>query len=191
MTAAPKLKTYEDLLGIPEDVHGEIHAGELVISAAPLPGHGRTQRSLGHFIGGPFDDDFDGPDGWWIFSEVDVRFTLHDVVRPDLAGWRRSRLPHPDSTRPFELAPDWICEILSPSNEHHDRVFKQQLYARHGVPFYWIVDPEEGLVEAYVLQSGSWIVAGTYGRTTVARIPPFEAIELPVGRLFFPPKPTP
>lgn len=187
MTAAPKLKTYEDLLGFPEDVHAEIHAGELVTFSPPLPEHGRAQRTLGRFIGGPFDDDTDGPDGWWIIPEVDIRFGLHDITRPDVAGWRRARLPSPKGMRPIDVVPDWICEVLSPSNARHDRVFKHQLYARHGVSHYWLVDPAEQILEAYVLQSGQWIVAGTYDRDSLARIPPFEAVELPVGRLFFPP----
>lgn len=189
MTAAPKLKTYDDLLGLPEGVHAEIHAGEIVTFAPPLPEHGRAQQALGSYVGRPLDHDHDGPDGWWIIPEVDVRFTLHDIVRPDVAGWRRSRLASPRGVRPIDVVPDWICEVLSPSNERRDRVFKRQLYARHGVPHYWLVNPAEEILEAYVLQSGTWIVAGTYDRDAVARLPPFEAVELPVGRLFFPPSP--
>lgn len=191
MTAAPKLNTYEDLLGIPEGVHAELHAGELVTFTGGLPEHGRAQRGIGSYIGRPFDDEYDGPGGWWITPEIDVRFTLHDIVRPDLAGWRRTRLPSPKGVRPIDVVPNWICEVLSPSNERHDRVFKQQLYARHGVPNYWLVDPIEEILEAYILQNGAWTVAGTYDRDAVARIPPFEAVELPVGRLFFPAAPPP
>jgi Uma2 family endonuclease len=190
MTAAPKLKTYDDLLGLPEGVHAEIHAGELVTFAPPMPEHGRAQQVIGGYIGLPFDSG-DGPGGWWIIPEVDVRFGLHDVVRPDLSGWRRTRLPSPKGVRPIDVVPDWICEILSPSNARHDRVFKRQLYARHGVPHYWLVNPVEELLEAHVLQNGAWIIAGTYDRDAVARIPPFEAVELPVGRLFYPAVPSP
>ena len=186
MEAARKLKTYEDLLDLPEGVHAELHAGELVTQPGGLPDHSRVQRSMSRFIGGPFDDDSDGPTGWWILLEIDVRFTRHDVTRPDLAGWRRARLPSPSGVRPVDVVPDWICEVLSPSNARHDRVFKTQLYARHGVPYYWLVDPAERTLEAYVLKDSQWLVAGTWDDTAVARVPPFEAVELPVGRLFFP-----
>jgi Uma2 family endonuclease len=190
MEAARKLKTYDDLLDLPEGVYAELHAGELVTQPGALPEHGRVQGGLLRFIGGPFDDDTDGPDGWWILLETDVRFTPHDVTRPDLAGWRRARLPSPAGVRPIDVVPDWICEVLSPSNARHDRVFKQRLYARHGVPYYWLVDPAERTLEAYVLKDSQWLVAGVWDDTAVARVPPFEAVELPVGRLFFPPPAT-
>ena len=188
--AARKLKTYEDLLDLPEDVHAELHAGELVAQPGSLPKHGRVQRSVGRFIGGPYDDDTDGPDGWWILPEVDVRFSRHDVTRPDLAGWRRARLPSPEDVRPIDVVPDWICEILSPSNARHDRVFKARLYAQHGVPYYWLIDPAERTLEAYVLKDSQWLRAGAWDDTEVARVPPFEDVELPIGRLFFPRPPT-
>lgn len=118
--------------------------------------------------------------------EVDVRLTPHDVVRPDLAGWRRERLPEPWDERPIDVAPDWICEVLSPPNVSHDRVTKRHLYARHGVPHYWIVDPEARTLEAFALREGTWMDAGSYDDRAAARIPPFEQIELEVGRLFPP-----
>ncbi|MDC0717271.1 Uma2 family endonuclease [Nannocystis bainbridge] len=190
MEAARKLKTYEDLLAIPEEVRAELLAGEIIAQPGGLSDHSRVQRSMSRFIGGPFDDDTDGPDGWWIFLEMDVRFTRHDVTRPDLVGWRRSRLPAPAGMRPIDVVPDWICEVLSPSNARHDRVFKARLYAEHGVPYYWLIDPAERTLEAYVLRDSQWLRAGAWDDTEVARVPPFEAIELPVGRLFFPRPPT-
>lgn len=190
MEAARKLKTYEDLLAIPEEVRAELLAGEIVAQPSGLPKHGRVQLAMGRFIAGPFDGDVDGPDGWWILQEIDIRFTRHDVTRPDLAGWRRSRLVDPEDVRPIDVVPDWICEVLSPSNARHDRVFKARLYAEHGVPYYWLIDPAERTLEAYVLRDSQWLRAGAWDDTEVARVPPFEAIELPVGRLFFPRPPT-
>nr|WP_276598876.1 Uma2 family endonuclease [Nannocystis sp. SCPEA4] len=178
------------MLDLPEDVHAELCAGELVTQPSGLPEHGHVQLGMGRFIKGPFGDDTDGPGGWWILQEIDVRFTRHDVTRPDVAGWRRARLPSPAGLRPIEVVPDWICEVLSPSNARHDRVFKARLYAAHGVPYYWLVDPAERTLEAYVLKDSQWLVAGTWDDTAVARVPPFEAVELPVGRLFFPRPPT-
>ncbi len=143
------------------------------------------------FIGGPYDDDDGrgGPGGWWILLEVDVRLSPHDVVRPDLAGWRRERLPRPWDMRPIDAVPDWLCEIVSPSNASVDRVRKRELYARHGVPYYWLVDPGQRRLEALRLDADrhASIEIGAYDDASVARIAPFEEVELEVQRLF-PPK---
>jgi Uma2 family endonuclease len=120
--------------------------------------------------------------------EVDVEIGPHDVVGPDLAGWRRARLPQPDH-RPIHVIPDWICEITSPSTAARDRVAKRNLYARHGVKHYWLVDPDARTLEALALRDGTWVDAGTFDETALARIPPFEAVELPVGRIFLPTNP--
>ncbi|MBI4953655.1 MAG: Uma2 family endonuclease [Myxococcales bacterium] len=151
-----------------------------------MPRHAKSAGAIRRFVGGPFDDDDDsgGPGGWWIFADVDVGLGA-DVVRPDLSGWRRERLPEPD-VRPIAVTPGWVCEILSPSNEAHDRVHERHLYAEHGVRHYWIVDPEARTLEAFVLASGRWVDAGSFDEAALARVPPFEAIELPVGRLFLP-----
>ncbi|MBI2894873.1 MAG: Uma2 family endonuclease [Deltaproteobacteria bacterium] len=193
MKPAAKLATYEDLLALPVDVHAEIVGGEIVVMPAGLPRHGHVQLALGRHIGGPFDGDDGrgGPGGWWILLEVDVRFDRHEVVRPDVAGWLRPRLPDPWDQRPIDVVPDWICEVVSPSNQAHDRVRKRHLYARCGVPFYWIVDPSERTLEALRLVDGVWTDAGSHDHGSIARVPPFEAIELEVGRLFPPLSPAP
>ena len=183
---ASRPPTYADLLASPDDVRAEILNGEIVALPAPRPRHSRPQRALGHFIGGPFDDDdgFGGPGGWWIFVEVDIQLGA-EVVRPDLSGWRRARLPEPD-VRPMTVVPDWVCEIVSERYEARDRVTKKHLYAAHGVAHYWLVDPQARTLEAFSLVDGRWFDAGTFDETAVARIPPFEAVELPIGRLFLP-----
>ncbi len=107
-----------------------------------------------------------------------------DIVRPDLFGWRRERLVEPDS-RPIEVPPDWVCEVLSESNEAHDRVTKRRLYASHGISHYWIVDPEARTLEALALEAGRWVDAGSFDESAVARVAPFTGVELPIGRLFF------
>ncbi len=197
MTAAPKRLGYEDLVRLGEGRHHEIVAGMLDEKASPSPAHGRAQRSLAGFVGGPFDDEDGrgGPGGWWILTEVEVALAASDIVRPDLVGYRRERLPHPDLERPIRLAPDWICEIVSVSDARRDRVVKADLYAAHGVPFYWLVSPEERVLEAYELERAAsggqgerrkWVRLGAWGDGEVARIAPFEAIELEVGRVFLP-----
>ena len=125
MQPARKLATYDDLLRLGDETRVEFVGGDIVARTAPLARHSNAQRALGRFIGGPFHDDhgFGGPGGWWIFLDVDVRFTAHDVVRPDVAGWRRERLPQPN-VRPIDVVPDWVCEVLSPSTAARDRVYK-------------------------------------------------------------------
>src|SRR5258708_2837802 len=110
MNPARKMATWEDLLALPEDTRAEVIAGSVVTPPAPLPRHARAQRALGSFLGRPFDDDDGrgGPGGWWILLEVDVRLASHDIVRPDLAGWRRAKLPSPWDVRPIAVVPDWI-----------------------------------------------------------------------------------
>jgi Uma2 family endonuclease len=187
-SSVPKLATYEDLLAVPDRVRAEVLSGAVVTAPAPLPRHSHVQGSTRRFIGGPFQDDDGrgGPGGWWIFVEVDIALGRHDIVRPDLSGWRRERLPRPGSVRPIEVVPDWICEILSPATATRDRVQKRNLYARAGVPHYWLIDPEARVLEALALRDGAWLEAGVYDDASTARDPPFEAIELEVGRLFLP-----
>ncbi len=182
------LATYSDLRALSDDRRAEVLGGEIVFSPAPLPRHSRVQRAAGRFLGGPFDDDdgHGGPGGWWIFVEVDIALGPHDIVRPDLAGFRRERLPRPGKIRPIEVVPDWVCEVLSPSSAARDRVTKRHLYAQAGIPYYWLIDPEARVLEALMLRDGVWVEFGVYDDAANARIAPFEAIELDVGRLFLP-----
>lgn len=190
MDPARRRATYEDLLRLSDDIRAEIIDGDITLLPAPRPRHSKSQGSLRHFLGGPFDDDdgHGGPGGWWIFVEVDIALGDH-VVRPDLSGWRRQRLREPDQ-RPIPVAPDWICEILSESNAAHDRVTKRRIYAEHGVTHYWIVDPEARTLEAFTLDGRRWVDAGSFDETAIARIEPFDAVELPIGRLFLPRTPA-
>lgn len=182
------MATYEELLSLPEEARAEVLAGEVIASPSPLPRHAKAQGALRRFIGGPFDDDDGrgGPGGWWILLEVDVRLGPHDIVRPDLAGWLRERLPDPWDARPIDVVPDWICEIISPSNAAQDRVVKRNLYAERGVGFYWIVDPAERTLDALRLEGDHWVVHGGFTDGVIARVEPFEAVELEIERLFPP-----
>lgn len=186
--AAARLATYADLLDLPNDVRAEILAGRIVTLPAPWPRHSKAQGALRRFIGGPFDDDHGhgGPGGWGIFVEVDVQLGPHDVVRPDLSGWRRERLPDPGDERPILVAPDWVCEVLSPGTETRDRTTKRDLYAEHAVPYYWLLDPGARTLEAFELVGARWVLLGAYDENAVVRVPPFVEVELPVGRLFLP-----
>lgn len=190
MTAVRSLATYDDLLALPEDARGEVVHGAVHVHPSPLPRHAKVQGALRRYIGGPFDDDdgAGGPGGWWILLEVDVQLSPHDIVRPDLAGWRRERLPQPWDQRPIDVVPDWICEVTSPSNARHDRVTKARLYLESGVAHLWLVDPDTRVLEALVREDQRWVEAGRFSDGDRARIPPFEDVELDVARLFPPQK---
>lgn len=187
--AALKLATWDDLealTGVPEGTNVEIVDGELVLTPRSASSSGRTQGGLYHLVGGPFDFDPDGPGGWWIVIEPEVELDRNQVLIPDLAGWRRERLPRLPDSRPVRVRPDWVCEVLSPSTERLDRLRKANAYLRAGVPHYWLVSVPGRLLEALEAQGDRWVRMGAYSDGDVVRIPPFEAVELDVGRLFPP-----
>ncbi len=177
---------WEDILAAPEGMKAEVLGGELILHPRPRPRHGRAQSLLSGRIGIPYDLGEGGPGGWWIVTEPDVVFGPHDVVSPDLAGWRRQRLPELPDDQPIALAPDWVCEVMSPSSTQRDRVLKADLYLRHGVPHYWLLDLAARSLEAYGAEAGRWVRLGAWLPGQRAAIPPFEQAELEVGNFFAP-----
>ena len=113
--------TFDDLVKLPDNLVAEILHGELHASPRPALRHSRTERSLGSAIGGPYNDGIGGPGGWWILAEPELHLGA-DVLVPDLAGWRRTRMPEVPDAVYATIAPDWVCEILSPSTAKIDRV---------------------------------------------------------------------
>ncbi len=186
MSGTESPATYEDLLALPEDERAEIIAGEVVTLPSGLPEHGWSQGWLFSLVGRPGrgGDGTGGDSGWWVLLELDVRLGPNEVVRPDLSGWRQERLPSPWGTRPIDVVPAWLCEVLSPSNASHDRVTKREGYARHGVPGCWVVDPAEASLEVLELVDGLWRQVGLHGPGEVVRLPPFEDVSLDLSELF-------
>ncbi|MFN8094658.1 MAG: Uma2 family endonuclease [Vicinamibacteria bacterium] len=150
-------------------------------SAAARPTHGAVQGLVFADLAGPFYRGRGGPGRWWLVVEPDVELGPNDIVVPDLAGWRRTRLPDLPAERPVRLAPDWVCEVASPRNKWSDRGRKADLYLRASVPHYWIVDPEERTLEAFEARDGAWLRLGAWTDGDEPRIPPFEAIAFDVG----------
>jgi Putative restriction endonuclease len=181
---AQRVARYEDILALPENLVGEIIAGELHTHPRPAPRHTRAYSALGYTIGGPFDGGIGGPGGWWILDEPEIHLG-EQVLVPDLAGWRRDRMPEFPETAWFELAPDWVCEILSPSTARTDRALKMPIYAAEGVRHLWLVDPDARTLEVYGLQdSGHWLLLETLKEDDGVRQPPFEAISFALGSLW-------
>jgi Uma2 family endonuclease len=177
-----KRATYQDVLNAPENKVAEILDGDLFLSPRPASRHTVASSRIGRVLG-PFDDDPAGPGGWWILDGPELHFG-EDVLVPDLAGWRRDRMPAIADVAFFTLSPDWVCEVLSPSTARIDRRRKLPIYARAGIPFAWLVDPVDRLVEVLQLRDGVWSIAGVRGDTEVARLDPFGAIEVALARLW-------
>jgi len=180
---AKKSATYDDLLALPPNLVGEILDGELVVSPRPASLHARAASRLGMDIGGPFDRGRGGPGGWVILDEPELHI-VGQVMVPDLAGWRRERMPEMPDVSFFELAPDWICEVLSPATATIDRSRKMRHYADAGVGHLWLVDPRVKTIEVYRLDGSGWRVVETYAGEVGVRAEPFDAIELDLGSLW-------
>ncbi|MCL4810469.1 MAG: Uma2 family endonuclease, partial [Thermoanaerobaculia bacterium] len=123
MSSLPKCRgaPYEDLVALPEDVLGQIVDGELHATPRPAIDHQRASSILGVRLGDPFDVGGGDPGGWWIVDEPEIHLG-RDVLVPDLAGWRRERLPALPREAFFTLAPDWVCAVPSPSTARLDRL---------------------------------------------------------------------
>jgi Uncharacterized protein conserved in cyanobacteria len=176
MTAtAQKLATYEDLFDLPEHIVGEIIHGQLITHPRPAPRHIVASSAIGDELVGPFQKGRGGPGGWWILDEPELHLGL-DILVPDLAGWRRERLPTMPDTAFFTLPPDWVCEVLSPDTARIDRVDKMPIYATQGVPFLWLIDPISRTLEVFVLREGRWSLEHVYQQDDEMRAVPFEAV---------------
>lgn len=180
---AERFATYEDLFDLPETLVGEIINGRLVTHPRPAPKHARAYSILGSRITAPYDEGTGGPGGWWILDEPEIHID-GDILVPDIAGWRRDRMPKLPDTAWFELAPDWLCEILSPSTARVDRVEKLPIYARWGVKNVWLVDPDLRTLEAFENVDGRWLLAATLKDDDAVSLPPFDAISFSLGGLW-------
>jgi Uma2 family endonuclease len=175
--------TYQDVLDAPPTMVAELIGGALHLHPRPASPHARASSVLGGRIGGPFDWNNDGPGGWWIIDEPELHLG-EDVLVPDLAGWRRERMPvYPDAAF-FELAPDWVCEVLSPGTRRIDLTEKRDLYGAAGVGHLWLVDPAARTLEAFALREGRWLLLDAVRDDAEVRLPPFEAVGFPLGGLW-------
>jgi Uma2 family endonuclease len=175
--SAAKAPTRSDLDALPENVMGEIIEGVLYTSPRPRPRHADIESFLIDDLKSPFQRGRGGPGGWWILVEPGIELPGSPEVVPDLAGWRKERLPSlPDA--PITVVPDWACEILSPASRHHDQRIKRPFYARIGVAYLWFVDLDGRTLTASKLVDGRWLEIGIFGEKDVIRAEPFEAVAL-------------
>ena len=185
-----KVATYEDLLAVPDHQVAEILDGELFASPRPALRHSHAASALGgelltqfHYSGG------DRPGGWWILDEPELHLG-EDILVPDIGGWRRAQLPSMPDAPWLDVAPDWVCEVISPSTESIDRGRKLRIYAREAVAHLWLVNPIAKTLEVYRLSDSSWVLVHTYVNDDVVRAEPFAEVAIEIGRWWLPEAPT-
>ena len=172
----------------PEHMIAEVLDGRLYTSPRPRVRHARAASVLGVELGGSFDGEGGGEGelgGWILLYEPELHFGEGpDIVVPDLCGWRRERMPQLPDAAFLELAPDWACEVLSPSTERIDRTKKRALYAREGVTHLWLVAPDTKVLEVFALEGTSYRLVGSWAEAELVRAPPFAALELALAGLW-------
>jgi Uma2 family endonuclease len=182
----PEQVTFAELEALGNDACAEIINGVIVEKASPTMEHGHAQWNLGSYLVRRFARRPGGrwPGGWWFGTEVDVQYEASQVHRHDGVGWRRDRVPARPSGRPILIRPDWVCELLSPSNEKRDLVDKMRVLYRAGVPHYWIGNPEEKTLVVHRWSDSGYVIVLTAASGETVRAEPFDAVELRVGILF-------
>jgi Uma2 family endonuclease len=185
--AASRRATYEDVLSLPDHLQGEIIDGELIVSPRPRPKHLLASTWMGAQLVmayGHEPDEPDGPGGWWILDEPELHLDEYLLI-PDIAGWRRERLPElPDDDEAafITVAPDWVCEVLSPSTARTDRLTKKPAYAAQGIGHLWFVDPANRTLEILKLDGDVYREIEVFQGDARVRAAPFEEVELNLSR---------
>jgi Uma2 family endonuclease len=174
--------TYEDLVKLPENMVGELIDGELYAWPRPAGPHARFSSAVGMDIGSPYDRGRGGPGGWWILDEPELHLG-DDVLVPDLAGWRRERMPRIPKSHVFEVPPDWVCEVLSSSNARFDRIKKMPVYAQHEVAWAWLIDPLQKTLETFRLENGRWSSFATYDGEEPVNAEPFPLATIDLNEI--------
>lgn len=170
--------TLADLEALPRSVKGEIIDGELYVQPRPRAIHANVEAGIVNDVRGPYQRGKGGPGGWWILPEPGVEVVGSPEFSPDVAGWRRERLPSLPVDTSINIVPDWICEVLSPSTRGYDLVTKRRFYARIEVAWLWYVDVEARSVSVCRLEHGTWLEVAVHGEDERACLPPFEEVEV-------------
>lgn len=180
---AKRPATYADLLRVPEHLVAEIIDGDLVTSPRPAARHAAAASALGEELGPPFKRGRGGPGGWVILDEPELH-VAGQVLVPDLAGWRRERMPEIPDVAFFELTPDWVCEVASPATAALDRTRKRHHYGRAGVGQLWLIDPGPRTLEVYRPERDAWLLVFSAAGDVKVRAEPFDAVEIDLTNLW-------
>jgi Uma2 family endonuclease len=180
-----KRKLYEELIALPNGLRGEILNEQLYAHPRPSGLHGLVSSNLHAEINSSYHRGRGGPGGWWIIYEPEVHFQLdQEVLVPDIAGWRRERLPEIPVGHKFTVAADWVCEVLSPSTESLDREIKMPIYAKYDVKDVWLVDPLKRVLETYNLDNNKLELQNKYERGDTVSVKPFELLQFVLKELW-------
>ena len=187
MTAIKKINpiTMEEFVQNYDGTRCQFHEGDVWESQPTSPDHSFLQRALGECIG-LFFSKIGGPKrpgGWWIFTEVAVKYSDRNLFCHDLGGWKKARCPERPRRYPITDSPDWVCEILS-TNASEDRIKKKAVLHKHEVPYYWIVDPTEKSISVLEWSPRGYVSILDVTEGFVGKIPPFDAVELKANVLF-------
>ena len=175
--------TYQDVLDAPQNMVAELVRGVLHLHPRPASLHALAKTSLGAELGSPFHQGEGGPGGWWIILEPELHLG-EDVLVPDLAGWRRERMPEFPDAPWFGLAPDWVCEALSPETRRLDLTAKRDIYGAAGIGHLWFVDPAARMLEAFDRREETWALVAALKDDDEVRVPPFEAVGFSLAALW-------
>jgi Uma2 family endonuclease len=175
--------TYQDVLDAPPDMVAELVEGALHLHPRPASRHARASLKLGARLDDPFENGIGGPGGWYLAIEPELHLG-EDVVVPDVAGWRRARMPAFPDAPAIEVVPDWVCELLSPATRRFDLTAKRRLYGARGVGHLWLIDPGARTLEAFALRDGSWVLIAALEEGAEVRVAPFDAIGFPLAALW-------
>ena len=180
---AEKSATYADLEALPPHLVGEILFGRLITHPRPTRRHGGATSSLGAVVTTAHQFGADGPGGWIFVDEPELHLGPHVVV-PDVAGWRRERMTEPADQAWFEIAPDWVCEALSPRTEKYDKGDKRRIYSTYRVEHLWFLDPRARSLEVFRRQEQDWLLTHTFFENEQVKAPPFAEHEFSLGLLW-------
>jgi Uma2 family endonuclease len=181
MQPARKPPTLADIDALAPGVKGEIIEGVLYTMTRPRAAHQSTTTGIGGDLQGPFQKGRGGPGGWWILVEPGIELPGTPEISPDVAGWRKERLPTLPDDAAITVVPDWVCELLSPTTRRHNAFVKKPYYAKIGVGHLWIIDRDAQSVTAYRRQDDLWLELGVWGEQRDARIEPFAEVALDVA----------
>lgn len=175
--------TYQDVIDAPPHLVAEIIHGTLHTHSWGAPRHALARSALGGALGRPFHMGKGGPGGWWIIDGPELHFG-EQVLVPDIAGWRRKRVPELPDTAYSTLAPDWVCEVLSPPTRRIDLIEKRPIYAGEGVAHLWFIEPADRTLEVFELRSGQWALIAAVKDDEPVAVRPFDAVTFCLGDLW-------
>jgi Uma2 family endonuclease len=175
--------TIEEFIKNYEGTRCQFHKGEVWEAHPTSPDHSHLQLYIGRLLANHFGKGSEPNGGWWLFTEVAVKYGDNSLFSHDLAGWRRSRVSHRPKRYPVSERPDWVCEILS-ANSARDLITKKKILFENEVPYYWIVNPLENILSVFEWSPKSYLSILDIDLSFVGKIPPFDAIDIKLAVLF-------